>query len=111
MADISCQYYQSNQKLLFEAFKIPKYAKKHVDFVKKFCICFFRKGKDLRPSNNAETIYLNLNKMKEDYSNLIKSIFWKDYSADNPDHPTMLCSKCRKKLAGTDPYFTMRPCD
>ena len=37
-------------------------------------------------------------------------MFWKDYSADNPDLPTMLCSKCRKKLAGTDSYLTMRPC-
>ena len=87
-----------------------KHAKEHVDFIKKFCICCFRKGKDLRPINNAKTTYLNLNKKKEDYSNLIKTIFWKDYSAENPDLPTMLCSKCRKKLAGTDTNFTMWPC-
>ena len=89
---------------------MPKPAKEHVDFVKKFCICCFRKGKDLRLMNNAETTYLNLNKKKEDYSNLIKTLFWKDYSADNPDLLTMVCSKFRKKLDGTDPYFTMRPC-
>ena len=68
------------------------------------------KGKDLRPINNTETTFLNLNKKKEDYSNLIKTIFRKDYSAENPDLPTILCLKCRKKLAGTDSYFTMRPC-
>ena len=79
------------------SFKMPK----HVDFVRKFCICCFRKGKDLRPINNAETTYLNLNKTKEDCSNLIKTLFWKYYSADNLD---------RKKLTGTDPYFTMRSC-
>ena len=49
------------------SFKMPKHAKEHVDFVKKFYICCFRKGKDLRPINNAETTYLNLNKKKEDY--------------------------------------------
>ena len=91
------------------SFKMPKHAKEHVDFIKKFCICRFRKGKNLKPINNAVTTYLNLNKKKEDYSNIIKTIFWEDYSAENPDLPTMLCSKCRKKLAGTDPYFTMRP--
>ena len=57
---------------------MPKHAKEHVDFVKKFCICCFRKGKDLRPRNNAETTYLNLNKKKEDYSNLIKTILCQD---------------------------------
>ena len=94
---------------LKHSFKMPKHAKEHVDFVKKFRICYLRKGKDLRPINNAEATYLNLSKKKEDYSNLIKTIFWKDYSAENPDFSTMLCSKFRKKLAGTDPYFTMRP--
>ena len=89
---------------------MPKHAKEHVDSIKKFWICCFRKGKDLRPINNAETTYLNLNKKKEDYSNLINTIFWKDCSADNLDFPTMLCSKCIKKLAGTDPYFTMWLC-
>ena len=73
---------------------MPKNAKEHVDFFKKLCICFFRKGKGLRPINNVETIYLNPNKKKEDYSNLMKTIFWKDYSADNPDLPTTLRSKC-----------------
>ena len=77
-------------------FKITKHAKEHVDFVKKFCICCFRKGKGLRPINNAETTYLNPNKKKEDYSNLMKTIFWKDYSMDNPDLPNTLCSKVEK---------------
>ena len=93
---------------LKHSFKMPKHAKEHVDFIKTFCICCFRKGKDLRPINNAETTFLNLNKKKEDYSNLMKTIFWKDYSADNPDLPPKLCSKCRKKLAGTDSSFTMQ---
>ena len=47
---------------LKHSFKILKHAKEHVDFVKKFCICCFRKSKDLRPINNAETTDLNLNK-------------------------------------------------
>ena len=81
---------------------MPKHAKEHVDFIKRFCICCFRKGKDLRSINYAETTYSNLIKKKEDYSNLIKSIFLKDYSAVNPDLPTILCLKCRKKLTGTD---------
>ena len=34
---------------------MPNHAKETVDFVKKFCICYFRKGKDLRPKNNSET--------------------------------------------------------
>ena len=78
---------------LRHSFKMPKHAKEHVDFVKTFCICCFRKGKDLRPKNNSEKTYLNPNKKKKDYSNHIKTIFSKDYSADNPDLPTMLCSK------------------
>ena len=45
---------------------MPKHAKEHVDFIKKFCICCFRKDKELRPINNTETAYLNLNKKKED---------------------------------------------
>ena len=49
------------------SFKMPKHAKQHVDFVKKFCICCYWKVKDLRPINNVETTYLNLNKKKEDY--------------------------------------------
>ena len=95
---------------LKHSFKMPKHAKEHVDFIKTFCTCCFRKGKDLRPMKNAKTTFLNLNKKKEDFSNLIKTIFWKDYSADNLDLPTKLCLKCRKKHAGTDSYFTMRPC-
>ena len=84
---------QTRSFYLKHSFKMPNNAKEQVDFVKKFYICCFRKDKDLRPINNAETTYLNLNKKKEDYSNLIKTIFWKDYSADNLDLPTMLCSK------------------
>ena len=82
---------------LKHSFKMPKHAKGHVDFVKKFCICCFWKSKDLRPVNNAEISYLNLNKKKEDYSNFIRTIFWTDYSVFNPDLPTMFFSKCRKK--------------
>ena len=55
------------------SFKMPKHAKEHVDFDKKFFICCFRKSKDLRSINNAKTTYLHLNKKKEDYSNLIKT--------------------------------------
>ena len=59
---------------LKHSFKMPKHAKEHVDFIKRFCICCFRKGEDLRSINNAETTYLNLIIKKEDYSNLIKTI-------------------------------------
>ena len=52
---------------LKHSFKMAKHAKEHVDFVKTFCICCFRKGEDLRPINNAETTYLNLKKKKEDH--------------------------------------------
>ena len=71
---------------------MPIHAKNVLIWLK--CFTF----KDLRPINNAGTTYLNHNKKKEDYSNLIKTIFWKDYLGDNPDLPTMLCSKCRKNL-------------
>ena len=52
---------------LKNSFKMPKHPKEHVDFVKMFCVCCFRKCKDLRPINNAERTYLNLNKKKENY--------------------------------------------
>ena len=52
---------------LKHSFKMPKHAKEHAGFVKNFCICCFRKDNNLRPINNAETIYLNLNKKKEDF--------------------------------------------
>ena len=45
---------------------MPEHAKEHVDFVNMFSIYCFRKGKNLRPTNNAETTYLNLDKKKED---------------------------------------------
>ena len=61
--------------------------------LKSYAFAASGKGKDLRPINSSEKTYLNLNKKKEDYSNLIKTMFLKDYSADNPDLSTMLCSK------------------
>ena len=57
---------------LKHSFKMPKHAQEHVSFVKKFCICCFRKGKGLRPINNAETTYLNLNFKKKTTQTLSK---------------------------------------
>ena len=49
MGDISCKYYEFMPDFyLKHSFKMPKHAKEHVDFVKRFCICCFRKVKDLR---------------------------------------------------------------
>ena len=57
---------------LKHSFKMPTHAKEYVDFIKMFCICCFRKGKDLRPINNAEKVFLNLNKRKETTQTLSK---------------------------------------
>ena len=49
---------------------MPKHAREHDDFVKKFCICYFTKGKGLRPISNAETTYLNKKKTTKTLSKL-----------------------------------------